>query len=239
MGRSVMATTVAALVVLMAGECSNSTGARPASAEQRPSSPVDGAVGSAPAEAGVPQCAARALVLRPGAFVVPMTGEHAVMYALTNRGPVACTLSGYPQVVLYDAKGAALPFRYDKGGGAYVTSRKPAPVVLARGASAYVLVAKYRCDLGIVRNATAIRLALPGARGAAFAGGKPSAPGVRWACLIATAARTTWDRSARSRPSSRHGRPSAASADTRRAPIPAACTPVARRAFWRAIARAH
>jgi len=169
MGRSVMVTAVAALVALMAGGCSSSTGGRAAPAEQWPSSPAGGAVGSAPLKAGVPRCAARALVLRPGAFVVPMTGEHAVMYVLTNRGPVACTLSGYPQVVLYDAEGAALPFRYARGGGAYVTSRRPAPVALARGASAYVLVAKYRCDLGIVRTATAIRLTLPGARGAAFA----------------------------------------------------------------------
>jgi hypothetical protein len=101
---------------------------------------------------------------------VPMTGEHAVMYALTNRGPVTCALSGYPKVVLYDAGGAALPFRYIRGGGAYVTSRKPVTVILARGASAYVLVAKYRCDLGVARNATVIRLTLPAADGAAFAG---------------------------------------------------------------------
>jgi hypothetical protein len=99
-----------------------------------------------------------------------MTGEHAVMYALTNRGAVTCALSGYPGVVLYDAEGAALPFRYARGGGAYVTSRRPVTVMLAHGVSAYVLVAKYRCDLGIARNATGIRLTLPAARGAAFAG---------------------------------------------------------------------
>jgi Protein of unknown function (DUF4232) len=175
-------TAMAVLVALVAGGCGGGTGvahrARPASAEQRPSSAA-GAAARPATETGVPRCAARALVLRPGAFVVPMTGEHAVMFALTNRGPVACTLSGYPQVVLYDAGGAALPFRYARGGalpfhyasggGAYVTSRKPAPVALAHGASAYVLVAKYRCDLGIVRTATAIRLTLPGARGVAFA----------------------------------------------------------------------
>jgi Domain of unknown function (DUF4232) len=93
-----------------------------------------------------------------------------VMYALINRGPMRCTVSGYPKVVLYDAGGAALPFRYAEGGGAYVTSRKPVTVVLARGASANVLVAKYRCDLGIMHNATVIRLTLPAARGAVFAG---------------------------------------------------------------------
>ncbi len=168
MRRSVKATAVAALVALMTGGCSSSTGTTHR-AGPAPSSAVDGAARSAAAETRVPRCAARALVLRLGAFVVPMTGEHAVMYALTNRGAVTCALSGYPTVVLYDAEGAALPFRYARGGGAYVTSGKPVTVVLARGASAYVLVAKYRCDLGIARNATAIRLTLP-TSGAAFAG---------------------------------------------------------------------
>lgn len=176
MRRSVIATAVVALVALMAGGCGSGTGTRPASAEQRPSSPAGSAARPAAAETGVPQCAAQALVLRPGAFVVPMTGEHAAMYALTNRGPVTCALSGYPKVVLYDAGGAALPFRYVKGGGAYVTSHKPVAVVLARGASAYVLVAKYRCDLGDARNAAAIRLTLRAAHGAAFAGWVAVAP---------------------------------------------------------------
>jgi hypothetical protein len=173
MKRAARATVVAALVVLMGGACdsgaSNARQAGPVPADQRSSSPADGAGRSALAKTRIPQCAAQALVLRPGAFVVPMTGEHAVIYALTNKGAVTCALSGYPKVVLYDAEGAALPFRYARGGGAYVTSRKPATVVLARGASAYVLVAKYRCDLGIARNATVIRLTLP-TRGAAFAG---------------------------------------------------------------------
>lgn len=168
----VTVTAAAVLAAFVASGCGSSIGAmrraRPAPPEQRPSFAVDGT--ARPVAAGVPHCAARALVLRPGTFVVPMTGEHAVMYALTNRGPLTCALYGYPKVVLYDAEGAALPFRYARGGGAYVTSRKPVTVVLARGASAYVLVAKYRCDLGVARNATAIGLTLPGAYGAAFAG---------------------------------------------------------------------
>ena len=108
-------------------------------------------------------------MLHPGTYVSPMTGEHAVMYALTNRGPAACTLTGYPQVVLTDATGAVLPFRYANGGGPYVTSARPVTVVLAHGASVYVLVAKYRCDLGIETTATAIRLTLPTTQGVAFA----------------------------------------------------------------------
>jgi Protein of unknown function (DUF4232) len=119
------------------------------------------------------RCAAPALVLRPGAPVVPMTGEHAVLYALANRGPAACTVRGYPKVTFYDARGRALPFRYADGGGAYVASRKPVTVVLAHGGTAYVLVAKYRCDLGVARNAATIRMALPAARGQVFAAREP------------------------------------------------------------------
>jgi hypothetical protein len=174
MRRSVSAMIVAVLVPVLGGGCGGRAGiahhARPATADQQPSSPVGSAAPSAVAKTGVPPCPARALVLRPGTYVPPMTGEHAVLYALANRGPVTCALTGYPRVALYDARGAVLPFRYASGGGAYVTSAKPLTVVLARGAAAYVLVAKYRCDLGIARNATAIRLTLPAAHGAAFAG---------------------------------------------------------------------
>jgi hypothetical protein len=125
---------------------------------------------SAPLSAQAMRCRAGALDLRPGAYVSPMTGEHAVMYALTNHGSATCTLDGYPQVVLYSAQGIALPFRYTKGGGAYATHNKPATVVLGPGASAYVLVAKHRCDLGTVRTAATIQLTVPAAGGVTFVG---------------------------------------------------------------------
>jgi hypothetical protein len=131
-----------------------------------------GACGNGPAgtrHARVAQCPAAALVVRPGPPVVAMTGEHAVMYTLVNRGPVTCTVRGYPQVVLYGANGDVLPFRYAHGGGPFVTSAKPVTVVLAHGSAAYVLVAKYRCDLGIAANVTAIRLTLTAAHDAEFA----------------------------------------------------------------------
>ena len=153
MSRAVRAVLAAAAVLLMIAGCSSGIGiAQHARAAIR-----------------IGRCPGRALVLRPGSYVSPATGEHAVMYALTNRGAAACTLEGYPQVVLTDATGAVLPFRYARGGGAYVTSAGPVTVVLAHGASAYVLVAKYRCDLGIENNATTIRLTLPTTHGAAFA----------------------------------------------------------------------
>jgi hypothetical protein len=143
----------------------------------------------APASTGgghLTACAAHALVLRPGTSVVPMTGEHAVLYALANRGRQTCTVRGYLRVTLYDADGRALPFRYADGGGPYVTSRKPATVVLAPAALADVLVAKYRCDLGIASNAATIELTLPTSPGQVFAArepvGVPGPPGLSY-CL--------------------------------------------------------
>lgn len=141
----------------------------------------------APASTGgglLTACAAHALVLRPGTGVVPMTGEHAVLYALANHGSQTCTVRGYPQVILYDADGRALSFRYADGGGPYVTSGKPATVVLAPAAMAYVLVAKYRCDLGIARTAATIELTLPVGHGQVFAArepaGVPGPPGLSY-----------------------------------------------------------
>jgi hypothetical protein len=119
------------------------------------------------------ECAASVLALRPGPVVSPMTGEHADSFVLTNRGSVACQVSGYPQVTLYDSRGVAVPFRYAAGGGAYVTAKKPATVTLAAAKSAYVLVAKYRCDLGVADDATAIRLTLRAHQGPAFSGREP------------------------------------------------------------------
>jgi hypothetical protein len=120
-----------------------------------------------------PACAAGALVLGTGPGVVPMTGEHAVLYTLTNRSPRTCTVRGYPRVILYEASGQVLPFRYADGGGPYVTSAKAATVVLAPRSIAYLLVAKYRCDLGIVGTAATIKLTLPAGHGQVFTAREP------------------------------------------------------------------
>ncbi len=178
MRRSANAMAAAMVVSLLAGGCSSGVvtahHARTAAGDRRPSSPMASGTPAAVTAAGLPRCPARSLALRLGPFVSLMTGEEATLYTLTNRGSGACTLRGYPRVVLYDARGARLPFRYASGGGEYVTPARPVTVVLARGASAYVLVAKYRCDTGIARSAAAMRLTLAAAHGATFAGRQPT-----------------------------------------------------------------
>jgi hypothetical protein len=107
-------------------------------------------------------CQAQALTLGHGPQISPVTGEHGDIYLLTNRSPSACTLAGYPGIALYAPDGAQLPFHYIHGHSQYVTSAPPRTVFLAHGASAYILVAKYRCDLGDDQDATIIRITIGG-----------------------------------------------------------------------------
>jgi Domain of unknown function (DUF4232) len=152
-------TVAAVLLALVLGACARlsptAAGPTPSAA---PGPPLASSGGTAP------RCRAAALALRPGPGIVPMTGEHGAFYALVNHGQTACTLTGYPGIALYDARGA-LPFRYTHH-SQYVTRAGPRTVLLPPGASAYVLVAKYRCDLGVISDAAAIRLSLPGPGGA-------------------------------------------------------------------------
>jgi hypothetical protein len=55
----------------------------------------------------------------------------------------------------------------------YVTARPSASVTVQPGGAAWILVAKYRCDLGDLRDATTITLTLPGMPGAALSGPVP------------------------------------------------------------------
>jgi hypothetical protein len=110
---------------------------------------------------GMP-CQARALILGYGPQISPVTGEHGDTYLLVNRGPSACTLAGYPSITLYAPDGAQLPFHYIHGHSQYVTSAPAGTVFLAPGASAYILVAKYRCDLGDDQDAAIIRITIAG-----------------------------------------------------------------------------
>jgi hypothetical protein len=89
-----------------------------------------------------------------------MTGEHALMFTLTNVGGVACSIRGYPTVTLLDGKGTRLPFRYTRGRSQYVTHALPTPVLLSPMAPAYFEIAKYRCDAGVITDAASVQVRL-------------------------------------------------------------------------------
>jgi len=96
-----------------------------------------------------------------GPCASPTTGAHPIALRLVNRGRNTCRLRGYPIVTLRDERGI-IPFAYRHGGDMMVTSRPPTPVVLRTGESAYVLLDKFRCDLGAVRTSTSVQIRLKG-----------------------------------------------------------------------------
>jgi hypothetical protein len=134
----------------------------PSSSQVTSPAPAKTPTGTFAGRNAAPACRTAALVLRYGPELSQMTGEHGAFYALVNRGQSACTLHGYPGVALYDAAGTMLPFRYVHRTSMYVTKKAPRTVLLPPGAPAYVLVAKYRCDLGVSHDAATIRLTMPG-----------------------------------------------------------------------------
>jgi hypothetical protein len=124
-----------------------------------------------PSSSAVPAsaCAAADLALGYGERLSGATGEHGVRYVLTNMSAHTCTLTGYPIVHLLDRHGRELPFRYVHA-SQYVTSKTPRTVHLAPGHSAYLLVAKYRCDVGDRDAVTTIRIDLPNPSSGSLAG---------------------------------------------------------------------
>jgi hypothetical protein len=128
-------------------------------------------------------------------FLSPMTGEHGSFHKLVDHGRRACTLEGYPRIRLY-AHGVALPFRYSRGGGTYVTRAAPRLVTLRPGGAAWFLVAKYRCDLGTIAAATSMTVTLPGAgTGSRMPG--PYSSSMDY-CRAARPTRASWSPSRRS-----------------------------------------
>ncbi len=115
------------------------------------------------AAAGLRGCASSDVTVSIGPPVSPMTGEHAVSLVVAARSAHRCTLDGYPAIRLR-ANARPLPFLYQRGGGPYVTTHRPAPVIVRGGHPANVLVAKYRCDAGDRLAATTLFVRLPAGR---------------------------------------------------------------------------
>jgi hypothetical protein len=68
---------------------------------------------------------------------------------------------GYPKVALLDSANQPLPLVIEDSGDQEVTSARPSRVDISPGSVAYVTVNKYRCDTGIVGQATSVRLTPP------------------------------------------------------------------------------
>jgi hypothetical protein len=118
----------------------------------------------APGKNVVPACRLARLTVARGPELSPATGQNPLALRLTNRGREACAVKGYPTLTFADARGA-IPFVVRHAGDQMVTANRPRRVVVGAGRSAFVVVNKYRCDLGDVRLARWLRIGLPGGAG--------------------------------------------------------------------------
>jgi hypothetical protein len=110
-------------------------------------------------------CAGSSVRLAPATTALSeKTGQHTAAFALRNTGP-ACTLEGYPTVVLTDGAGRTLPFRYHRGGDQMITFKPPGLVTLPSQGTAYFAINKYRCDIRASAVARVVHVTLPGASG--------------------------------------------------------------------------
>lgn len=98
--------------------------------------------------------------------VAQATGEHAVIYSVTNRAATQCSLIGFPAVSFHDLAGNVLPFRYSHSGSTYVPALEPHRFKLRPGESGFFIAAQYRCDQGPVMAAATISAKVPGSAGA-------------------------------------------------------------------------
>lgn len=129
---------------------------------------------SAQASTAISACAAANLTLGFGDRVSSMTGEHAVIYTLTNHGEITCRLYGYPGVSFFSNKNRPLPFKYTHAESQYMAHKASTTVVLHAGDRAYFLVAKYRCDIGNSAVAATIRVYPPNTKQQLVSSAAPS-----------------------------------------------------------------
>jgi hypothetical protein len=116
----------------------------------------------APTDAGRTTCTAAHLRVAPLLDLTPATGLNPEAIRIMNMGP-RCVLSGYPIVRFTDRAGAAIAFRVSHTGDQMVTADHPRRVVVPRGGAAWVVLDKYRCDLGNRARVGEIELQLAGA----------------------------------------------------------------------------
>jgi hypothetical protein len=107
------------------------------------------------------RCQLSELTLAVGPMISPGTGQNPLTLRLTNEARKACTLAGYPSIVFADRR-SDIPFAIRHRGDQMIAPRRPTRVLVQVGRSAFVVVNKYRCDLGAVRLARSLRLGLPG-----------------------------------------------------------------------------
>ena len=115
-----------------------------------------------PATRGVVSCGRTRLVVQaPYQLDYGYTGDDSFGFTIANVGDADCTLTGYAALSLRDPHGR-LPFVVRRGGRLYYRDPGAHPVVLTPHGVAVIAVEKYRCDNGVDRSSSHVRVTLPG-----------------------------------------------------------------------------
>jgi hypothetical protein len=101
-----------------------------------------------------PACDLADLTVRPILMSSP-TGLAQRGLRFVERASQPCALEGFPVISLHD-RGGAIQFSYRYHG------RRPSRVLLTRTGAAYVVVSKFRCDMGTRRVAQFGQVSLRG-----------------------------------------------------------------------------
>jgi hypothetical protein len=117
---------------LVLAACSSGPPAKSANHKSHATTTTSPPATTLPGAAAAP-CAGSALKGSEAAFNAAGVGGHAatVVVALTNKGAIACTLSGYPKLQLLDAAGKNLPTTLQQGGSGIESSLSVQTATLA------------------------------------------------------------------------------------------------------------
>jgi hypothetical protein len=129
-----------------------------------PSAPLASPIASQ-AAALLPSCHTNQLMIRPVSGDAGV-GNRAIVYAFTNASPLACTLSGYPELQLLDADGQLLQgIQIIPSQSTYFHHASVQEVTLAPGAEASFQIAFSALPDGqVCTQADRIRITPPQAR---------------------------------------------------------------------------
>ena len=119
--------------VLIAG-CATATPVSPPSvASGAASASADAAAAAAPTS----YCVSAQLRLEQGPLVSEASQQHTLIMEFCNTAGTACTLRGYPQIQLIDARGARLALTYQHRQDQIITGKPPILVTQPPGGVAY------------------------------------------------------------------------------------------------------
>jgi hypothetical protein len=103
-------------------------------------------------------CSIQQFSVSIGPRISEATGQHTLAVRLTNHRS-ACTLYGVPAMWFQDAHGR-IPFAVRRGTDQMIAAPYALPVQVRSKGSAWVVINHYRCDVGVKRAASVIRIGL-------------------------------------------------------------------------------